>query len=262
MVHLENPAKVRLEKNELAIGILLRQARTVDIAKIMRTCGYDYLFIDMEHNAMTLADAVQISITALDTGIAPIVRVPTMDLNLATKLLDNGALGIIFPHVETAYEAREIVDKLKYPPAGHRSIDLHMPQFDFVRHDAGEAAKVLNAETLIVATVESQKGVENATAIAAVNGIDVVFVGGNDLMIDFGLPDQPGHEKIIAAYEKVLKACQQTGTWAGMGGVYDRELMDRYIHAGARMLLAGNDLRMMMSAATDQATFLRGCLEA
>ena len=81
MVHLENPAKVRLEKNELAIGILLRQARTVDIAKIMRTCGYDYLFIDMEHNAMTLADAVQISITALDTGIAPIDRVPTIDLN-------------------------------------------------------------------------------------------------------------------------------------------------------------------------------------
>ena len=169
MVHLENPAKVRLEKNELAIGILLRQARTVDIAKIMKTCGYDYLFIDMEHNAMTLADTVQISVTALDTGIAPIVRVPTMDLNLATKLLDNGALGIIFPHVETANEAREIVNKLKYPPTGHRSIDLHMPQFDFVRHDAGEAAKVLNAETLIVATVESQKGVENATAIAAVN---------------------------------------------------------------------------------------------
>ena len=81
-------------------------------------------------------------------------------------------------------------------------------------------------------------------------------------MIDFGLPDQPGHEKIIAAYERVFKACQQTGTWAGMGGVYDRELMDRYINAGARMLLAGNDLRMMMSAATDQATFLRGCLKA
>ncbi|MGY8992325.1 MAG: HpcH/HpaI aldolase family protein [Rhodospirillales bacterium] len=261
MLSLLNPAKQRLENGELAIGVLLRQARTVDIAKIMKTCGYDYLFIDMEHNAMTLADAVQICVAALDTGIAPIVRVPTMDLNLAAKILDNGALGIIMPHVENADEARQIVDKLKYPPTGHRSIDVHMPQFNFVRHDAGDAARVLNEQTLIVATVESQKGVRNAQEIANVSGIDVVFVGGNDLMIDLGLPDQPGHTKVIEAYETVFEACKNAGVWAGMGGVYDRSLMDRYINYGARMLLAGNDLRMMMSAATDQATFLRGCLD-
>jgi len=162
--------------------------------------------------------------------------------------------------VETAAEATEIVDKLKYPPLGHRSIDVHMPQFDFVRHDAGDAAETLNRETLIVATVESQKGIENAGAIAAIEGIDVVFVGGNDLMIDLGLPDQPQHEKVIAAYEAVIRACTEAGKWAGMGGVYDRNLMERYIREGARMLLAGNDLRMMMSAATDQANFLRECL--
>jgi 4-hydroxy-2-oxoheptanedioate aldolase len=259
MLNLVNPVRARLDQGELAIGVLLRQARTVDIAKIMKTCGYDYLFIDLEHNAMTVAEAVAISVAALDTGIAPIVRVPTMELNLAAKLLDNGALGIILPHIETAAEAAEIVDKLKYPPIGQRSLDVHMPQFDFIRHDAGDAARVLNEQTLIVATVESRKGVENAEEIARVAGIDVVFVGGNDLMIDLGLPDQPAHADVIAAYETVLDACKRAGTWAGMGGVYDRDLMQRYIARGARMLLAGNDLRMLMAAATDQAQFLRGC---
>ena len=89
----------------------------------------------------------------------------------------------------------------------------------------------------------------------------MVFVGGNNLMIDLDLPDQPGHAKVIAAYEPVFVACEKAGKWAGMGGVYDRRLMQHDIGRGARMLLAGNDLRMMMAAATDQSSFLRYCLK-
>ena len=99
---IRNPARERLSKGELALGIGLRQARTVDIAAAMATCGYDWLFIDLEHGTMPLDTAVQIAVAALSAGIAPLVRVPSQDYALATRALDGGALGIVMPHVDTA----------------------------------------------------------------------------------------------------------------------------------------------------------------
>src|SRR5436190_13980541 len=118
--NLRNAARDRLDKGELALGVILRQARTVDIAAIMKACGYDCLFLDLEHNSMDLDTAVQIAVAALDAGIAPIVRVPAGQFWLATRVLDGGALGIVMPHVDTPEEAREIADRLRYPPQGHR----------------------------------------------------------------------------------------------------------------------------------------------
>ena len=114
---LRNPARERLEAGELALGVGIRQSRTVDIAAIMKACGYDWLFLDLEHNSMDLDTAVQISVAALGAGIAPIVRVPAGQFWLATRVLDGGALGIVMPHVDTAEEAREIADRLRYPSA-------------------------------------------------------------------------------------------------------------------------------------------------
>src|SRR5918912_4202649 len=120
MATLRNAARDRLDKGELALGVILRQARTVDIAPIMKAAGYDWLFLDLEHNSMDLDTAVQIAVAALGAGIALIVRVPAGQFWLATRVLDGGALGIVIPHVDTADEAREIADRLRYPPQGHR----------------------------------------------------------------------------------------------------------------------------------------------
>src|SRR5580692_11860571 len=102
---VKNAAKDRLEAGGLALGVILRQARTVDIAPIMQAAGYDWLFLDLEHNSMDLDMAVQISVAALGAGIAPMVRVPARQLWMATRVLDGGALGIVVPHVDTPEEA-------------------------------------------------------------------------------------------------------------------------------------------------------------
>ena len=115
-------AKDRLEAGELAIGVGLRQARTVDIGKAMKTCGFDWLFIDMEHNAMDVDMAVQISVAAQDAGITPIVRVPGYQHFHATRVLDGGAQGIVVPHVDTVEVAAQMVANTKYPPLGQRSV--------------------------------------------------------------------------------------------------------------------------------------------
>ena len=97
---ITNVAKDRLEAGELAIGVGLRQARTVDIGKAMKTCGFDWLFIDMEHNAMDVDMAVQISVAAQDAGITPIVesRLPALSRNAGTGRRGTGHRGTARGH--------------------------------------------------------------------------------------------------------------------------------------------------------------------
>ena len=117
-----NVARDKLASGHLSLGVGVRTTRSVEIAKMMATAGFDWLFLDMEHGTMSLDACAQISAAALDAGIAPIARVPNGQYSIATRALDNGALGIVMPHVDTAAEAREIVSKLKYPPIGYRSV--------------------------------------------------------------------------------------------------------------------------------------------
>ena len=121
-VTVRNAAREKLEAGQLSLGVGVRMTRSVEIAKAMAVAGFDWLFLDMEHGVMSLEACAQISTAALDAGIAPIARVPNGEYAIATRALDNGALGIVMPHVDTAAEAREVVDRLKYPPLGHRSM--------------------------------------------------------------------------------------------------------------------------------------------
>src|SRR6185312_1825119 len=203
-----NAAKARLRKNELAIGIGVRLVRNVDIIKVMKAAGYDWLFLDLEHGAMSIETACEISVAAQDSGIAPIVRVPYGELTMATRVLDGGALGIVIPHVDTAEEAKEIADKLRYPPRGHRSVGGGQAQFDYTPMPLAEMTTKSDDNTLITVMIETPKAVENAEAIAAVPGIDCLLVGSSDLSMEMGVPGDNGNPKIQAAVDKVIAACK------------------------------------------------------
>ena len=260
MTELRNPARARLQNGELSIGVGLRLARGAEIGRIMRSCGWDWLFIDLEHGAMSLDTAGQISVAALDAGIAPIVRVPQGQFDMATRALDAGAWGIVMPHVDTAEEAAQIVARVKYPPQGHRSVMGALPQFGYRGVGVGEAARIVNTEMLVTVMIETPRAVENAAEIAAVPGVDVLLIGTNDLAMEMGIPGQFAHLDIVAAYQKVIDACQRAGKWPGMGGCYIDDLLRRYIAIGMRMVLGGNDLPFLMAGATERANVLRGCL--
>lgn len=257
---IRNPARERLERGELSLGMGLRSTRTVDIASALATCGYDWLFIDLEHSAMSLDTASQLAAAGLDAGIAPLVRVPAGEFSMATRILDTGALGIVMPHVDTPEEAREIVDRLRYPPQGHRSVGGAMPQFDFKPMKMGELTAQMNAALLLTVMIETPRAVENAEAIAAVPGVDALLIGTNDLAMEMDIPGDLGNAKIASAYEQVIAACRKHNKFPGMGGVYADELMRRYVQMGMRMILSGGDLAMLMQASTARANFLRGCL--
>jgi 2-keto-3-deoxy-L-rhamnonate aldolase RhmA len=185
------------------------------------------------------------------------VRVPAGEYSVATRALDGGALGIVMPHVDTAEAARAVVAHLKYPPLGHRSVGGPMPYFGFRPVPMGEATAAVNADTLIVVMLETPQAIANADAIAAVEGVDVLLVGTNDLMMEMGHPGELGRPEVAEAYEQVIAACRRHRKWPGMGGVYIEDLLTRYIAMGMRMILSGNDLGMMMAGATQRAKFLR-----
>jgi 2-keto-3-deoxy-L-rhamnonate aldolase RhmA len=252
-----NPARKRLEAGEFALGVGLRQARTVDIAQAMSTAGMDWLFIDLEHGSMSLDTAVQISVSANSAGISPIVRVPFGQYDMATRALDGGATGIVMPHVDTASQAAEMVERLRYPPAGHRSVGGPMPQLNFRALTMKDATKAVNDNLLLVAMLETPKAILNASEIAAVPGIDVLLIGTSDLSMEMGIPGQVMHEDVQKAYAMASAGCKAHGKWLGMGGVYTDDGIATYSKIGARFILTGNDLSFLMAGVSARAQVVR-----
>jgi 4-hydroxy-2-oxoheptanedioate aldolase len=254
---VRNVAREKLEKGELSLGVGVRLTRSVEIAKAMATAGFDWLFLDMEHGVMSLEACAQISTAALDAGIAPIARVPNGQYSIATRALDNGALGIVMPHVDTATEAREVVEKLKYPPLGHRSMGGIGPHYSLRSASTGDAAKALNAANLTVVMLETPTAIANAEEIAAVPGVDVLLIGTNDLCAEMGIHGDFGSERVANAYAEMIAACSKHGKFPGMAGIYNEAIMPRYIEMGARFVLSGQDAAFLMAGAGQRTGFLR-----
>ncbi len=258
MSTVPNHALRNLRAGKLAIGLGLRQARTVDIAQIAKTSGFDWLFIDCEHNSMDTDVAAQIAAASLAVGITPIVRVAGKEHWMASRMLDNGAQGIVVPHVDSELEAKRVADHCRFPPVGHRSMGGGLQQVGFASMPVGETARIVNEETLIVVMLESPRGIENCEAIAATPGIDALLIGTNDLCFEMGIPGQFNDPRVAEAYKKVIAACRKHGKFPGMGGMYTPELLERHINMGVQLILSGSDFSLLMQAATARAKLVRG----
>lgn len=257
MVQIRNSLKDALADDSLALGVGLRSARTVDIARAMKTAGFDWLFIDMEHNTMSLDDACNISVAAQAEGIAPIVRVPGTEHHHATRALDGGAQGIIVPHVDDVETARQMVANTRYAPIGKRSLYGSLPQIGFESHPMPDTMAALNDSTYLVLMIESPEGVVAADEIAALDGVDALLIGTADLTAEMGIPGQVTHPDVVAAYKTVIDACHKHGKAPGMGGVYAPEAMQQYIDMGMRLILAGSEFSFMMTGAKAQSSAVR-----
>lgn len=259
MSTIANPVREALGSGKLSLGVGVRGLRTGEIARMMKTAGFDWLFIDLEHGPSSVETAFTISVAALNAGIAPIVRVPEGEMVLAARCLDGGALGVFVSHVETAGDAVAAVRALRFPPLGHRSAGGSYPQLGFRGGSAKDVLPAIDAATMIMATLETAKAVDNAAAIAAVPGVDVLTMGLNDLSVDIGISGQLGHDKIADAVDRVARAARAAGKFAGFGGVYQPDLIKKYVGLGMRMVLCGNDVGLLMAAAAERANFVRGC---
>src|SRR6185436_17930342 len=136
-----NHALRQLRAGKLAIGLGVNLARTVNIGQLGKTCGFDWLFIDGEHSSLDLDTAAQISSAALGVGITPVVRVAGLEHWHASRILDNGAQGIVYPHIDTQEQAVRAANACRYPPIGKRSMGGALQQVGFASMPVGEVAR-------------------------------------------------------------------------------------------------------------------------
>ncbi len=251
-----NKVRERLNQSLPALGVGVRLSRSIDIVYLMRQAGFHWLFLDLEHGAMSLDTATQIAMAALDADITALVRMPRGDFSLATRALDNGAMGIVAPSVATAHEAQVIVQALKYPPMGQRSISSNMPQFGYDSQGIGKKTEILNNTNLIIVMIETRQGLANIDEITAVPGVDIVLIGTNDLCAEMGITGQFDHRDINRAYDEVIAACNKHGKWSGMAGIRSVEIMRKHMARGVNFVLAGSDLTHLASGAADQVSKL------
>ena len=253
---VRNSVKERLARGEVASSMTVRLTRGIEIARLAKTAGFDSLYVDLEHSSLSLETTGQICIAALEVGIAAFVRVP--QLELAQRVLDGGALGIIVPDVRSAAQAREAVRCAKYPPLGERGFASALPQFQFRSLPAKEAYPALDAATMVIVQFESAEAIENADAIFAVDGVDMVLFGTNDLTADMGIPGDYEHPRVHEAYARAIAAAKKHGKHVGVGGLGARpKLTAEFVKMGARYVSTGTDLGFLLAAATSNAKQVR-----
>ena len=254
---LRNHVKEKLARGEVVASMTVRLVRGIEIARIAKTAGFDSLYVDLEHSSFSLETTSQICMAALEAGVTPLVRVPGVaDVQ---RILDAGALGIIAPHVQSAAEAEAYVRAAKYPPRGERSNAGALPHLQYRALPATEAYAAIDAATMVVVQFESAAAIENADAIVAVDGVDMVLIGTNDLLADWGFPGQYDHPKVREAYAKTIAACRRHGKHAAVGGFASRpDLAAEYVRMGARYVSTGTDLGFLLAACAAKAKEVHG----
>lgn len=254
----KNQMKAKMDSGGLAVGMVVRLMRGVEIAAIARSAGFDGLYIDLEHCSFSLETVSQISLTAVALGVTPLVRVPGIDKADIGRTLETGAQGIIVPHVENRAQAEDVVDAARFPPAGSRSLLATNAHTLFRGGPAAETMQKMEEATLVVGMIESVTAVENADDIASVDGLDMLLVGTNDLCNSLGVPGALDHPRVREAYEHVAAACRANGKHLGVGGLNTRpDIAKEIIQLGARYVSAGSDTGFLMSAATATAQTYR-----
>src|SRR5580700_10520457 len=255
----EKSMKEKLAAAELVLCMNLRLARSVDIAMVAKAGGYDALYVDMQHAPYSAETTSTICAAAIGIGITPLVRVPAHDNGQwMARVLDGGAQGVIVPDVGTGTRAEAIVKACRFPPLGSRSVMGLGPALGYEAVPLAELNPRLNAETAVIVMLETAEGIDNAEAIASVDGIDCLLIGSGDLTTDYGIPGQVDHPKLRAAYEQVAEACKAHGRVLGVGGIRDNvKLQGELVRLGARFVIAGTDTNYVLVGARADTSALR-----
>jgi 4-hydroxy-2-oxoheptanedioate aldolase len=251
---LRNNVKEKLGRDEVVASMTVRLVRNVEIARIACTAGFDTLYVDLEHSSFSIDTCGQICMAALEAGIAPFVRVPANTPEYISRVLAGGALGVIAPHIRSADEAKAVVRAAKFPPLGERSNAGGLPHLHFRAFPVAEAYAALNHATMVIVQFESAAALAQAEEIVAVDGVDMVLVGLNDLLADWGIPGEYDHPRVREAYAKAIAACRKRGKHCGVGGLATRpDLVAEFVKMGARYVSTGTDLAFLLSACAARA---------
>ena len=213
------------------------------VAEICAGAGLDWLLIDGEHSPIGLETTSALLQAVAPYPVTPLVRAPSDDAVVLKQLLDLGAQNVLVPMIDTAEQARAVVRAVCYPPRGVRGVGSALSRGARWNRVEGYMADADQYVSLFV-QVESATGVENAAAIAVVDGVDGVFVGPSDLAASLGVLGQQTHPDVTAAVRATFEAVRAAGKPVGVNA-FDPSVAQAYLDAGASFVLVGADVAML-----------------
>ena len=255
-----NPVKKTLAAGGCARGAMVFEFFSPGLPQIVRNAGAEFVLYDMEHTGLgfeTLKTQV-----ALCRGLelVPMVRVPRGDYHFIARSLDIGAMGVMVPMVGTAAEAQYHVSCTRYPPHGRRGAAFGFAHDDYQGGDVGAKMAAAHERTLLIAQIETGEGLSNVEAIAAVPGVDALWIGQFDLTNFMGIPAQFGHRDYLAAVDRIVAACAAHGKTAAILATDDAWARD-YAAEGFRLMAYGIDPLLLQDALRRGLDVVRGAFD-
>jgi 2-keto-3-deoxy-L-rhamnonate aldolase RhmA len=251
-----NSVKQALKAGKLQLGTGYWNLRSPEVARIFAAAGFQWAFVDMEHGGFDLETVQDICRVANLVGLCPIVRVGDLQYTLVARALDCGAQGIIFPRVESPELLEKAVSWTKFPPLGIRGYGLTTMHVNYEPLSFPEIMEQVNANTMVVMQIETQRAVDMREELLSVPGIDAVMIGPADLSISLGVPGDFQHPKMVAAMEAVRDTCIAKGIAPGTQ-TRSLALAKFWKERGMLFLGCSNETTMLLDRATELVSQLK-----
>jgi 2-keto-3-deoxy-L-rhamnonate aldolase RhmA len=236
-----NRVKRTLAHVGVVMGTMMLEFSTTGIARIAAEAVSEFAVFDMEHTGWSMKTIRMLMASSAGAEIIPMVRVPALQYHFISRILDLGAMAVVVPFVSGKEQAREIVTHARYPPEGRRVVAFA------VAHDGYRAGNLVtkmrraNEEVMLIAQIENADGVEHAERIAAVDGIDALWIGQFNLSTSLGIPGRLDHRFFHEATRNIVEACHKHGKTAVLGAT-DADVFAHGPADGFRMLVYLTDI--------------------
>ena len=253
----QNAAKLAIAEGKVALGIGV-QTNSPDMVEMAAAANFDFVYLDLEHGSFGFDSAVHLIRAAEASGITPLVRVPDHTPSFIMRVLDAGAMGVIVPNVKSAAEAQSVVSAAKYTWNSNGGSRGACPGTRATWHqvrDWADFSIASNKETSVWLLLESPESLQAVDDIVKVPGIDAIMLGPFDLAHAMGLPGQTTHEVVIDACREISAKARNGGievVWTMFSGSRTREEQELIATLDARIVIAGTDRRIAMTALRDR----------
>jgi 4-hydroxy-2-oxoheptanedioate aldolase len=236
-----NRFKHAIAAGELQIGLWCSLCSNIAV-DVVRDCGFDWLLIDTEHSPNEIPNVLS-QLQACEGGAAtPIVRPAWNDIVIIKRCLDIGVQTLLVPYVQNPAEAKRAVEAVRYPTTGLRGVAVASRASRYGR--VTDYLKKANSEICLLVQVETRNAMDELEAIAAVEGIDGVFIGPSDLSASLGHIGNPAHPEVQKALETCVRRLKAVGTPAGILSGNEEEVR-RYIAWGYTFVAVGSDVGLL-----------------
>lgn len=245
-----NAFSEKIRNREEITGTMLSEVSVPNVVRILKAAGFEFIIVDCEHGYFDYSQIAALISVGTGFDIPVVVRIPAIAREFITKILDMGAAGLLAPMVNGEEEAKDLVSFAKYTPMGKRGISTQRAHTGYNPPSLKEYMKLANDNTILMVQIETGQGLQNLEKIAAVEGIDAIMAGPNDLAADMGIPGETESEEIIEAVGKISLQAEKNGKSSGII-TSNLRLIRACRSRGANVFSCNSEVGMLMEGARE-----------